>query len=145
MDLFPQLLKRHQKQVEETQKQIHPLNGLTLEKQMVNTLHSLSPYFTNLSGEIVKGTILPPLHRENDVIISRDVPIINVLLDDALKEETNPKEKNKTPTMKEKEPKSPTKPDSKYQKDNPSSETFNACDAGTQTEKFEKKGGCHIM
>ena len=95
----------------------------------------------------MKGTILPPLHRDNDVIISREVPIINVLLDDAMKEETNPKEKNKTPIMTEKEPKSksPTTPDSKHQKDNPSSETFNACDAGTQTEKFEKKGGCHIM
>ena len=102
---------------------------------------------SNYSGEIVKGTILPPLHRDNDVIISRDVPIINVLLDDALKEETNLTEKNKTHTMKGKEPKSqsPTETDSKHQKDNQPSETFNACDAGTQTEKFEKKGGCHIM
>ena len=45
------------------------------------------------TGEIVKGTILPPLHREEDVVISRDVPIIDVLLDDAMKEDTSPIQK----------------------------------------------------
>ena len=101
----------------------------------------------NHPGEIVKGTILPPLHRDNDVVISREVPIINVLLDDAMYEDTNTVEKNKPTIIKEKETQipMPTKQDNRDKKDNPSSDVFNACDAGTQTEKFEKKGGCHIM
>ena len=95
----------------------------------------------------MKGTILPPLHRDNDVIISRELPIINVLLDDAMKEDNQPNKKKNKPIMKETETqiKNPTELDNKEQKDNPSSGTFNACDAGTQTGKFEKKGGCHIM
>ena len=65
-------------------------------------MHSFSPfYYQNPLGEIVKGTILPPLHRYDDVIISREVPIINVLLDDAMKEDTHPKEKRNKPIMKE--------------------------------------------
>jgi len=91
-------------------------------------------------GEIVKGTILPPLHREDDVVISREVPIINVLLDDAMKEDTNINEKIMKTISKEKEikvnvPKSVEK----------GPESPSACDAGTQTEKSEKKGGCLVM
>ena len=65
-----------------------------------------------------------------------------------MKEDTNPEEeKNKTPIIKEKETiiQIPSKLDNKEQEDNSSAETFNACDAGTQTEKSEKKSGCHIM
>jgi hypothetical protein len=102
-------------------------------------------FTSNYSGEIVKGTILPPLHRDKYVIISRDVPIINVLLNDAMKEDTNTVEKNKPTTIKENQIPMPSKQDNKDKKDNPSSDVFNACDAGTQTEKFAKKGGCHIM
>ena len=33
-------------------------------------------------GEIVKGTVLPPIHRDNDVKIPKHVPIVNMVIDD---------------------------------------------------------------
>jgi len=98
--------------------------------------------FRKADGEIVKGTILPPLHRDDDVIIARDVPIINVLLDDAMKEEPIPVEKLIRPTIKEREIRieSPSKGNAAKKDD-----AFNACDMGTQTEKAEKKSGCRLM
>ena len=95
-----------------------------------------------IAGEIVKGTILPPLHRDDDVIIARDVPIINVLLDDAMKEEPIPVEKLIRPTIKEREIRieSPSKGNAAKKDD-----AFPACDMGTQTEKAEKKSGCRLM
>jgi len=99
--------------------------------------------FRKSDGEIVKGTILPPLHREKDVIIAKEVPIINVLLDDAMKEdtETKPALNNKSAKAKVIE----LQEDSEEEKSKLPKETFNACDAGTQTEKSDKKGGCFIM
>ena len=99
----------------------------------------------------MKGTILPPLHRENDVIIAREVPIINVLLDDAMKEEPKLKSNIKIAMVKENEfkIKEHTQVEDKTPKNDTSSETskdaYNACDMGTQTEKIEKKGGCLLM
>ena len=94
----------------------------------------------------MKGTILPPLHRENDVIIAREVPIINVLLDDAMKEEPKLKSNIKIPTVKDKELKIK---EHKTPKIDTSSEApkdaYNACEMGTQTEKIDKKGGCLLM
>ena len=62
------------------------------------------------------------------MVISRDVPIIDVLLDDAMKEDTSPIQKLTKLNGSDLIPKS-----------------FNACDAGNQTERPEKKNGCRLM
>ena len=86
---------------------------------------------------MVKGTILPPLHRDDDVIISREVPIINVLLDDAMKEDINLNKKITKSLELERE--------AQNKKMDPVKTKNSACDAGTQTDKIDKKGACQLM
>ena len=87
----------------------------------------------DILGEIVKGTVLPPLHRDEDVTISRNVPIVNLLLEDAINDDKPVASANKT--YEDVEPKSIK----------PTTATTKSCDAGTQTEKSDKKSGCAIM
>ena len=77
----------------------------------------------------MKGTVLPPIHRDEDVIISKHVPIVNMVLEDSTKEPNNSEHKTYEAVQMKETPK-------------PKSVS---CDAGTQTEKVEKKGGCMIM
>ena len=84
----------------------------------------------------MKGTVLPPLHRDEDVTISRNVPIVNMLLEDAINDDkpfrtgtTNTGHK----TYEDVEPKAAAPV------------TTKSCDAETQTEKTDKKNGCGIM
>eukprot|EP00092_Neocalanus_flemingeri_P033900 GFUD01036864.1.p1 GENE.GFUD01036864.1~~GFUD01036864.1.p1 ORF type:complete len:1534 (+),score=418.92 GFUD01036864.1:96-4697(+) len=132
-----------------------PKTAVKGQKTFENSSETDPPFewvdFRKKDGEIVKGTILPPLHRENDVIIAREVPIINVLLDDAMKEDIKVEPNIKKTSIKENEIKiqKQTHVENKVTKDDECSETpkdaFNACDAGTQTEKVDKKGGCQVM
>ena len=82
-------------------------------------------------GEIVKGTVLPPIHRDNDIKIPKHVPIVNMVIDDSSKEPGQSKSEHKTY-------------EAVQMKETPKPSTI-SCDAGTQTEKVEKKGGCLIM
>ena len=70
------------------------------------------------------------------MVISRDVLIVDVLLDDAMKEDTSPIQK--LTKLKGSDSKISAQQDKNV-------ESFNACDAGTQTERPEKKNGCHLM
>ena len=92
----------------------------------------------DILGEIVKGTYLPPLHRDEDVSISRNVPIVNMLLEDAMDDDKPVTSPNKT--YEDVEPKS-VKPTTTTT----TTTTTKSCDAGTQTEKSDKKSGCAIM
>ena len=92
-------------------------------------------YNIDILGEIVKGTYLPPLHRDEDVTISRNVPIVNMLLEDAINDDPPVTSPNKT--YEDVEPKS-VKPTT-------TTTSTKSCDAGTQTEKSDKKSGCVIM
>ena len=82
-------------------------------------------------GEIVKGTVLPPIHRDNDVKIPKHVPIVNMVIDDNSREPGQSHSDHKTY-------------ESVQIKETPKPSAI-SCDAGTQTEKVEKKGGCLIM
>ena len=86
----------------------------------------------------MKGTVLPPLHRDEDVTISRNVPIVNMLLEDAMDDDKPVASPNKT--YEDVEPKS-VKPTTTTT----TTTTTKSCDAGTQTEKSDKKSGCAIM
>ena len=83
----------------------------------------------------MKGTVLPPLHRNEDVTISRNVPIVNMLLEDAI----NDDKPVKTGTI--------NTGHKTYEDVNPkaAAPVTKSCDAGTQTEKSDKKSGCGIM
>ena len=83
-----------------------------------------------ISGEIVKGTVLPPIHRDDDVKIPKHVPIVNMVIDNSSKE---PGQSNSDKTYEALQIRETLKP------------STISCDAGTQTEKVEKKGGCLIM
>ena len=82
-------------------------------------------------GEVVKGTVLPPIHRENDVKIPKHVPIVNMVLEESNRDQCPANPEHKTY-------------EAVQLKETPKPQTV-SCDAGTQTEKVDKKGGCLIM
>ena len=82
-------------------------------------------------GEVVKGTVLPPIHRENDVKIPKHVPIVNMVLEESNRDQCHNNPEHKTY-------------EAVQLKETPKPQTV-SCDAGTQTEKVDKKGGCLIM
>ena len=79
----------------------------------------------------MKGTVLPPIHRDDDVKIPKHVPIVNMVIDNSSKKPGQSNSENQTyEALQMRETLKPS--------------TI-SCDAGTQTEKVEKKGGCLIM
>ena len=113
--------------------QILHLNGLNLEEKMVYILEPDNNewIYIFISGEVVKGTVLPPIHRENDVKIPKHVPIVNMVLEESNRDQCHNNPEHKTY-------------EAVQLKETPKPQTV-SCDAGTQTEKVDKKGGCLLM
>ena len=82
--------------------------------------------------------MLPSLHRDEDVRIPTNVPIVNMLLEEAINDVDKPK------------PISPISNDTSHKiyedvQPKPRKSEIVSCDAGTQTERVDKRGGCSVM
>ena len=77
----------------------------------------------------MKGTVLPPIPRDENISIPKHVPIVNMVIDDRRhdQEEGQNDVGSKTYETIQLMPKTVS------------------CDAETQTEKVERKGACLIM